>query len=107
VRLDDAITTVQDAVDISVRGRIKDQMLLSKPTLKTNLMVELSAFLSAKASLYLAFKESNLTKSALALKMGRSETEIRRILDPNYGTKLNQLDEMAAALGKRLVIGLT
>ena len=36
--------------------------------------------------------------------MGRSETEVRRILDPHRGTKIDQLDEAARALGGRLVI---
>ena len=38
--------------------------------------------------------------------MGRDVVEVRRILEPNHGIKLDGLDEAARVLGKRLTIGL-
>lgn len=45
-----------------------------------------------------------MSKVALAAKMGRAESEVRRILDPDHGTKLDQLEEAAVGLGGRLVV---
>lgn len=56
------------------------------------------------AAVYSAGKASGMTKVALAALVGRSEGEMRRILDPDHGTKLDQLEETAAALGGRLVV---
>jgi antitoxin HicB len=41
---------------------------------------------------------------ALAKKLGVRETEIRRMLDPDHGTKLDRLDRAMRALGRRLVV---
>jgi antitoxin HicB len=62
----------------------------------------------ARASaVYSAWRASGLSKVALGEKIGRSETEVRRLLDPDYGTKLDQLGEAADALGGRLSIAFT
>ncbi len=48
-----------------------------------------------------AFRRSGMTRVALAEKLGKAENEIRRMLDPYYGTKLPALEAGMAALGKR------
>jgi antitoxin HicB len=53
-----------------------------------------------------AFKASGLSKSELARRLGRVETEARRILDPDHRTKLPLLQEALAALGKDIVISV-
>lgn len=69
-------------------------------------LVPLSPQLAAKAAVYSLWREAGMSKSELARRMGRNEVEVRRILDPHHGTKLDQLDEAARALGGRLVIGV-
>ena len=59
-----------------------------------------SPHLAAKAAVYTAWKEAGVSKSELARRLRRNETEVRRILDPHHGTKLDQLEEAARALGK-------
>jgi antitoxin HicB len=51
-----------------------------------------------------AFRESGLTRVALAGRLGIGENEVRRMLDPNHGTKLERLNDGMRALGWRLVI---
>lgn len=101
----DALAEMGHALVAAVRGRIKDGMDLAPPG--TALQVErhpvvLPARLAAKAAVYSAWKASGLSKVALAERIGRNEVEVRRILDPDHGTKLDQLEEAAAALGGRL-----
>ena len=51
-----------------------------------------------------AFRESGMTKVALAGRMGKRETEVRRILDPDHPTKLAAMQEALRLLGKEIVI---
>jgi antitoxin HicB len=54
-----------------------------------------------------AMKHQKLTKTALAVKLGTSRTEIYRLLDPdNDAVSLATLKRAAAAVGKRLKVDL-
>jgi antitoxin HicB len=53
-----------------------------------------------------AFNESGLSKSELARRLGRVETEARRILDPDHPTKLPLLQEALAILGKDIIVSV-
>ena len=60
----------------------------------------------AKAALYIAMSEAGITKVQLAKQLGVDEKEVRRLLDPHYGSKLPRIAQAIQLLGKRLVIGL-
>lgn len=102
--LDEALRFAADAVGVAVTGRIDDEMNLPSPTRPSpgDHPISLPARLAAKAAVYRAYKRSGLRKTELARRMDRNEAEIRRILDPRHGTKLDQLEEAARALGGRL-----
>ncbi|ALE03496.1 hypothetical protein PU02_0682 [Bartonella ancashensis] len=53
-----------------------------------------------------AFNEADITKTELANRLGKKETEARRILDPNYPTKLQTLEQALAILGKQVIISI-
>jgi DNA-binding phage protein len=54
-----------------------------------------------------AMRRQNLTKTALAAKLGTSRTEIYRLLDPNNdAVSLATLKPAAAAVGKQLKVDL-
>ena len=59
-----------------------------------------------KAALYVAMSEAGITKMQLAKQLGMDEKEVRRMLDPHYGSKLPRIAQAIEALGRRLVIGL-
>ena len=102
---DDALAEMRQAVIAAVRGRIKDGMdLPHSDGAGTAHAVVLPAQLAAKAAVYAAWRAAGLSKSELARSMGRTETEARRILDPDHGTKLDQMEEAAIALGGRLSV---
>ena len=103
----DALREMAHALAAAVHGRIKEGADLRPPSAPSETerhRVTLPAPLAAKAAVYAAWKDAAISKSSLARTMGRSETEIRRILDPDHGTKLDQLEEAAKALGSRLTI---
>lgn len=104
--LNEALGLAADAIEVAVTGRIEDGMDLSDPTPleKGEHAIALSAPLAAKVAIYSAWRRSGLKKTELARVLNRNEAEVRRILDPRYGTKLDQLADAAKALGGRLVI---
>lgn len=61
---------------------------------------------AAKLAVLEAFKAAEISKSALARRVGKDEKEIRRILDPRHPTKLPALAATLRALGRRLVVGV-
>ena len=60
----------------------------------------------AKAALYIAMREAGISKTQLARQLGVDEKEVRRLLDPHYGSKLPRIAEAINLLGQRLVIDL-
>ena len=60
----------------------------------------------AKSALFVAMREAGISKLQLARQLGVDEKEVRRLLDPHYGSKLPRMAEAISLLGQRLVIGL-
>ena len=60
----------------------------------------------AKAALHFAMREAGISKMQLAQQLGVDEKEVRRLLDPHYGSKLPRIAHAVSVLGQRLVIGL-
>ena len=60
----------------------------------------------AKAALYVAMREAGISKTQLAKRLGVDEKEVRRLLDPHYGSKLPRIAQAISVLGRRLVVGL-
>ena len=100
-----ALAQMREALTAVVRGRMKFGEQLVPPVASDgSVRIAIPADLAAKASIYAAWKAEGITKVALAERMGRKESEVRRILDPNHGSKLDQLEEAARALGFDLLI---
>ena len=62
--------------------------------------------LSSKIAVIEAFHDAGISKAELALRLGKDEREIRRILDPDHATKMPALSAALVALGRRFVIGV-
>jgi antitoxin HicB len=60
----------------------------------------------AKAALYVAMRQAGISKVQLAKRLGVDEKEVRRLLDPHYGSKLPRIAKAISLLGQRLVIGV-
>lgn len=106
---DDALTNAVDALEVALLGRMKDGDDLPKASRSPAIgeeTISISAQASAKLAFYEAFRQSGLSRSALARKIGKDEAEVRRMLDPYHATKLPALDEAIRAMGQRLTIML-
>ena len=60
----------------------------------------------AKAALYVAMRRAGISNVQLATRLGVDEKEVRRLLDPHYGSKLPRIAKAISVLGRRLVIGV-
>jgi antitoxin HicB len=67
-------------------------------------MIELPAIVAIKTELYMAFRNSGLTKTALARKIGIPKTTVDRLFNFRNHTRLGQIEAAFAALGKRLAM---
>lgn len=67
-------------------------------------MIELPANVALKTELYIAFKASGITKTALAQKLGIPRTNVDRLFDFKNHTRLEQIEAAFHALGKGLTI---
>lgn len=104
--IDEAVVNAADALEVALLGRMKDgdDIPASKARPRAGIAVHLSAQASAKLAFYLAFRQSGLTRTALARRLEKDEAEIRRMLDPHHATKLPALEAALRALGRRLVL---
>ena len=104
--LDEALELATDAIEVVVAARMERDLPISTPSevVPGEHAIALPARLAAKASIYRAWKEARISKVELARRLGRNEVEVRRILNPRHGTKLDQLEEAASALGGNLIV---
>ena len=68
--------------------------------------IPVSATIAAKLAFIAAFRSSGMTRVALAARLHKAETEVRRMLDPYHKTKLPAIEAGLRALGKRLVVSI-
>lgn len=67
-------------------------------------VVALPPLLAAKAALWAAMTEAEVSNSELARRLGVSEGVVRRLLNFKHRSHIGQLELALAALGKRLVV---
>lgn len=103
-----AVELAGDAIAVIVAGRIEDELDLPLPSgvQAGEIAVPLEPRIAVKASVYHLWRLARIPKSELARRMGRTETEARRILSVSSRTKLDQMAEAATALGGRIMIGV-
>jgi antitoxin HicB len=106
--IDDALAEASDGMDEVFATYIQGKLDFPKPskTRRAEYLVGPPAETAAKAALYVAMKEAGVTNVQMAKQLGVDEKEVRRLLDPHYGSKLPRIAEAIKLLGKRLVIGL-
>lgn len=106
VTRDDAIASAREALGLALRGILADGGPLPEARAQEGVPVSPDAQDAIKLAVIAAFQQAAITKTELARRLGRTETEARRILDPDHGTKLPLLQQALEAMGKRLVISV-
>jgi antitoxin HicB len=101
-----ALKEAEDALGVALLSYLMRGLPLPNPRARSRRAITVAADVAAKLAVLEAFGASGISKSELARRLGVSENEARRILDPMHATKLPRLAEALAVLGKRLVVGV-
>ena len=64
----------------------------------------LPPLVAAKLALYEAMRAQGITRTALARQLGLQENGVRRLLDLDHRSHIDQIDRALAGLGKRLEV---
>ena len=106
--LADALSEAADAMDEVFAAYMQGGLNFPTPhkVRRGEYLVSPPAETMAKAALHVAMREAGITKVQLAKRLGVDEKEVRRLLDPHYGSKLPRIAQAISVLGRRLVIGL-
>ena len=104
----DALMQAADAMDEVFAAYMIEGIEFPAPSKarRRERLVAPAAETQAKAALFVAMREAGISKLQLARQLGVDEKEVRRLLDPHYGSKLPRIAEAISLLGQRLVIGL-
>jgi antitoxin HicB len=102
-----ALDEAADALEEAIAGRIRRGDPIPRPSSTGSaLEVPVPALTAAKAALYLALRETGISKSELAVRLGCDEKEVRRLLDPRHPSKIPRIEKALSALGKSLAVRL-
>jgi antitoxin HicB len=104
----DALEQAADAMDEVFATYLTEGLDLPPPSKarRREHLVAPPAEAVAKAALYVAMRQAGISKVQLAKRLGVDEKEVRRLLDPHYGSKLPRIAKAISLLGQRLVVGL-
>lgn len=106
--IEDALGEAADCLEEAIANRIVMGLDIPKPSRikKGCYPVPLPAQMAAKAALYIALREANISKLELARRLHCDEKEVRRLLDPRHPSKLPRIENALAAVGQKLIISL-
>jgi antitoxin HicB len=104
----DALDMAHDALITMIAHSIRHGKPVPPPSSQSRgrkyRMIELPAKIALKTELYIAFRASGITKTALAQKLGIPKTNVDRLFDFKNHTRLEQIEAAFHALGKGLTI---
>lgn len=101
---EEALANASEALGLALRGYLADGEAIPAPASKTGVPVAVDPSDAIKIAVIHRFLEANISKSELARRMAKSEGEARRILDPDYPSKIGAMQEALKALGQTIVI---
>jgi antitoxin HicB len=102
---EEAMEMAQDLLMLTIGDFIRESKPLPAPRRHRGSKfrpVPLPALQAAKVDLYIAFRESRLTKAEFARRIGIPKTHIDRLFSLRHRSRLEQLESALAALGKSL-----
>lgn len=100
----EALDNAREALGLALRGILQEGRNLPTPAASEGIPVAVDADVAAKLAVVVAFRAAGISKSELARRLGKTEVEGRRILDPDHGTKIGLLQDALRVLGQEIVI---
>lgn len=102
----EALHDAADALSAALAGYVHARRPLPEPSPAAGRpMIAVPGLVAAKLALYEAMREQGMfTARELAEMIGKSPTAARRLMDPDYSSKWENLEEAIEALGHHLII---
>lgn len=101
-----AIHWAPDALHVALTGYIDAKEDLPKPSRpkKGQRLAYLPPLAAMKLELYQAMRDAKVSRVQLAERMGIDEKQVRRLLDLDHGSKVDQVELALKQLGRALVV---
>ena len=87
-------TTIREDEDLPDPSRTSNRRPLVVPPVQ----------IALKAALYEAWRQAGISQRRFARELGIAESEVRRMLNPDHGTKAATIDRALRQLGKRVTV---
>ena len=99
--LDEALDEAKDLLRELIATTIREDQALPKPsrTSKRRPLVVPPLQIALKAAFYEAYRQTNISQRRLARDLAITESEVRRMLNPDHATKAGTLDTVLRRLG--------
>ncbi|MVA27285.1 type II toxin-antitoxin system HicB family antitoxin (plasmid) [Agrobacterium vitis] len=101
-----AAANAKEALGLALRGIIQEGRPLPAPVATEGHPIAVEADVAAKLALIQAFREAGISKTELGRRIGKSENEARRLLDPDHASKIGVMADALAALGREIVVSV-
>ena len=102
----EALVEAKDLLRELITATIRDGRNLPEPSRggKGHPLVVPPAQIALKAALYEAWRQAGISQRRLARALDVAESEVRRMLHPEHGTKAATIDRALRRLGKRVTV---
>ena len=68
-------------------------------------LIAVSPIVAAKLALYTAMRRQGIKKTALAKRLGLSESAVRKLVDPDHRSHISSVEAALRVVGRGLVVG--
>jgi len=104
---DEAMLRAVDALETALAMYVDDKQELPRPSpAKGRRTVSPGPIECAKLGIYQGMREERIKKTDLARRLGWHLPQIDRLLDLGHSSRVAQLEQAAAAMGKHLVMSI-
>lgn len=101
---EEALARASDALATALEAYIKDRRDIPEPSAAAGPRVTLPALVAAKVDLYREMRANHVGKAELGRRLHWHLPQVDRLLDVHHDSRLDQLEQAFAALGKRLEV---
>ena len=104
---DKALAMAVDALTAALTGYVQENWDIPVPSAVVDgqELIAVSPVVAAKLALYTAMRRQGITKTALAKRLGLSESAVRKLVDPDHRSHISSVEAALRAVGRSLVVG--
>ena len=102
----DSLEMAEDALVVALCAYVDNNEALPVPSEAedSQVVVAVPPIVAAKLALYTAMRKQEITAEELADRLGLSGDAVRKVMDPDYGSHLTQVEKALRAVGRSLVV---